>query len=104
MKPLLLPILALLSGCTSIPTPHGTAILGGDYTHVVLTDGPVRFSADKATHSTVARVHWHGATNLAAEAVAGAIGLHGANQVVSGLTTVIPPVVNRPTTRATPSP
>lgn len=104
MKPLLLAILALQFGCTIIPTQHGKAVFGGDYTRIVFTDGSVHFSADRATHSAAARVHWNGAANIGAEVVAGAIGLHGGNQIISGAAAVIPPAVNRPTTRATPAP
>lgn len=96
---LILPL--LLCSCTIIPTQHGKAILGGDYTNVKFDDGSVHFSADRANHSTVTRAHWLGASNLASQAVAGAIGLKGGNEAVGAVATVIPPLVNRPTTRTT---
>lgn len=88
-----------LAGCTMIPTPHGTAQFWGDYEDVSLKDGPVTFTAKKMVHSTVAKAHWHGLTTLGAEAVAAGIG--GA---AGGAVGVIPPLVNRPTNRATPIP
>lgn len=102
-----LPLLLLVSaqlGCTIIPTQHGKAIFGGDYTRISFSDGSVRFSADKATHSTAARVHWNGAGNIVAEAATAAIGLQGGNQVVGGAASVITPIVNRPTTRESTKP
>jgi len=93
-----------LSGCTTIPTQHGTAQFWGDYTKIAFDDGSVHFRADTAIHSTAVRGHWHGINNFAATAVTGAIGLHGANQVASAIPAVIPAIVNRPTTRATPTP
>jgi len=49
----LLPLLLLISGCTSIPTPHGKAFFAGDYTGVTLDDGPVHFHADSMQHSPI---------------------------------------------------
>ncbi len=93
----------LLTGCTIIPTQHGKAQFWGDYTKIAFDDGTVHFSADRATHSPVVRAQWNGVNNFAAQAVAGAIGLKGGNEVVGGIATVIPPIVNRPTNRtATP--
>lgn len=93
-----------LFGCAIIPTQHGKVQLWGDYTNVTLDDGSVHFHADKAIHSGVVKAHWHGVNNLAAEAVAGVIGLKAGNQVLGAAAVAIPPVVNRPTTRATPHP
>lgn len=64
-------------------------------------DGSVHFEAARASHSPVVRAHWHGASGLAAQAVAGAIGLKPGNEVVGGVAAVIPPIVNRSTTRTT---
>lgn len=98
----LLPL--FLAACTIIPGPHGKAIFGGDYTKLSYSDGPVRFTADRAMHSTAARVHWHGVSNLASEAVTGAIGLKGGNEVVGGVASVVTPIVNRPTSRSIQTP
>lgn len=104
MKSTFVLLLLALSGCTIIPTQHGKAQFWGDYQRISFDDGSVHFRADSALHSPVVRAHWHGGNNLAASVVAGAIGLHGANQAIGGITSVIPAVVNRPTTRATPAP
>jgi hypothetical protein len=100
---LLLLLSLLLCGCTIIPTQHGKAQFWGDYSQLKFDDGTVHFEAARATHSPAIRAQWQGASNLAAQAVAGAIGLKGGNEVVGGIATVIPPIVNRPTNRqATP--
>lgn len=98
---LLIPI--LLTGCAIIPTQHGKVQLWGDYEDVKIDDGSVHFQARRAIHSTAVKAHWHGANNLAAEAVAGAIGLHS-SQVLGATAAIVPPAVNRPTSRATPVP
>jgi hypothetical protein len=96
----LLPLFALLlCGCAIIPTQHGKAQFWGDYTNLKFDDGSVHFEASRAMHSPVVRAHWHGATSLANEAVTGAIGLTGGNEVVGGAASVITPIVNRPTSR-----
>ncbi len=103
MRSILVILCGISIGCTSIPTQHGTARFWGDYPRIKFDDGSVHFSADRANHSAVARVHWHGASNIAGQLVAGAIGLTG-HEVAGAAATMIPPVVNRPTTRATPAP
>jgi len=75
MKRTLLPFLALLAvGCTSVPTPHGTARFWGDYASVDIKDGPFTFKAVGMKHSPVARAHWRGGTGVASQVVGGAIG------------------------------
>lgn len=100
----LLTLLAILTSCAIIPTQHGKVQLWGDYEDVKFDDGSVHFQARRAIHSGIVRAHWHGANNLAAEVVAGAIGLKGGNQVLGAASAIVPPAVNRPTTRATPFP
>ena len=104
MRVLALLLFLPLIGCTTIPTQHGIARFYGDYEDVKFDDGSVHWSAKKATHSTAVRAHWHGVNNLAAEAVAGVIGLKAGNQVLGAAAVAVPPAVNRPTTRATPHP
>lgn len=90
----------LLPACTIIPTRHGKAQFWGDYRNVDYTDGGVHFKADEMVHSTVARVHWHGATTLGGEALSAYTGGPAAVGGVSALTSL----VNRPTNRTTPTP
>jgi len=96
-----LPLL-FLPACTLIPTPHGTAQFWGDYANVSLTDGPVSFHADRMTHSSVVRAHWHGATAFGGEAAGAAIGLKGGQEAYGAAVTIISNATHRPTTRATP--
>lgn len=101
---LLLSGICVFTGCTIIPTQHGKVQFWGDYADVKFDDGSVHFSALKMAHTGAIRAHWHGANNLAASVVAGAIGLKGGNQALGAAAAIVPPVVNRPTTRATPHP
>lgn len=104
MRALLIPALVSMVGCAIIPTQHGKVQLWGDYAGLAFDDGSVHFRANSAIHSTAVRAHWHGVTNLGAEVVAGAIGMKSGGQILGALGTAIPPVVNRPTARATPRP
>lgn len=97
-------VIGISAGCTSIPTQHGIARFYGDYTALKFDDGSVHFSATTAIHSTAVKAHWHGISNLGSEVVAGAIGLKGGNAALGMAGAVLPPVVNRPTNRATPAP
>lgn len=103
LLPLILLCALALPACTSLPTQHGIARFYGDYTALKFDDGSVHFSSTAAIHSTAVKAHWHGASNIAGQVVAGAIGLHGSNQVVGAAASMIPPIVNRPTSRATPA-
>lgn len=103
IKLLTLACLALCS-CTVIPTQHGKAQFWGDYSQLSFDDGSVHVRALEANHSHAVRAHWHGVTNLGAEVVTGAIGLHGGSQIIGAAGAAIPPMVNRPTNRATPAP
>ena len=65
MKQLLaLLAVALLAGCTLIPTQHGVAQFWGDYTNVKFQDGDVHFSADTMIRQQRRPAHWHGAVLL----------------------------------------
>lgn len=98
-------LLALsFSGCTIVPTQHGRAVFCGDYSGIHFVDGSVRLDAATMRHREVVQAHWHGISNLGSEVVAGAIGLKGGNAVLGMAGAVLPPVVNRPTNRATPAP
>lgn len=67
MRTLLLVAFAT-TGCTLLPTQHGTAQFWGDYTNVKFDDGSVHFSADSMVHSRAIRAQWHGLNGFAAEA------------------------------------
>lgn len=96
MKTIIAFLFIALSGCTILPTQHGHAVFGGDYTRISFSDGSVKFSADSANHSRAARVHWNGAANIGAEAVTAFAG----GSVIGPAAAVVPSLVNRPTTRA----
>lgn len=100
MKLILLPLLALLSGCTIIPTQHGKVHMWADYEDVSLDDGTVHFRAKKIVSSTVARTHWHGLTSVGSEAAGVIVG----GKVIGAAAAVIPAMVNRPTTRPAANP
>lgn len=92
MKRIAILLSIVLSGCTMIPTQHGTAQFWGDYTNVTFTDGSVSFHADTMVHSTVVRAHWHGAVLVGGVAVTSAIpglGVGGRAAV-----TAVPPIVS----------
>lgn len=95
--PIYLFAVATLTGCTIIPTPRGAAKLYGDYATIEIQDGRFHFYATGVNHSRVARVHWHGAAALGAEAVAGVVGMR--SPLTGAGAAVVSPLVNRSTTR-----
>lgn len=96
-----------LAACSIVPGPYGTASFWGDYTKFNYSAVPgkgVHLTADTMSHSPIVRAHWHGIANVGAEAVAYGIGAHGGSQAIGAVTAIVPPIVSRHTSRATPTP
>lgn len=93
-------IAVVLTGCTLIPTQHGTAQFWGDYQNLNFVDGGVSLSCSVMTHSGVVKAHWHGIVAVGAE---GAGAFSGAGPVVKGGAVLGTAIANRPTSR-TPAP
>lgn len=95
----------LLPSCTMLDANKGTYFTNADNTKVKMnfSGGKItHYEAETNLHSPIVRAHWHGLTNLGAEAVAFGAGGPGAGAGVGAVTAFL----NRPTTRvpATPAP